>query len=66
MNNNKVFWPRGMGSRELFQNLIHQGFLKVRVDGQIISLTNGMKLDRYKTHDIDLLIDRFMIVFSKV
>ena len=47
--------------RELFQNLIHQGFLKVRVDGQIISLTNGMKLDRYKTHDIDLLIDRFRL-----
>ena len=47
--------------RELFQNLIHQGFLKVRVDGKIISLTNGMKLDRYKTHDIDLLIDRFRL-----
>ena len=42
--------------RELFQNLIHQGFLKARVDGEIINLTNGMKLDRYKTHDIDLLI----------
>ena len=38
--------------RELFQNLIHQGFLKARVDGEIINLTNGMKLDRYKTHDI--------------
>ena len=44
--------------RELFQNLIHQGFLKARVDGEIINLTVGMKLDRYKTHDIDLLIDR--------
>ena len=32
--------------RDLFQNLIHQGFLKVRVDGQIINLTNGMKIDR--------------------
>ena len=47
--------------RELFQNLIHQGFLKVRVDGQIINLTSGMKLDRYKIHDIDLVIDRFKL-----
>ncbi len=47
--------------RELFQNLIHQGFLKARVDGEIINLTVGMKLDRYKTHDIDLLIDRFKL-----
>ena len=39
--------------RELFQNLIHQGFLKARVDGQIINLTSGMKLDRYKIHDIN-------------
>ena len=47
--------------RELFQNLIHQGFLKVRVDGQIINLTSGMKIDRYKIHDIDLVIDRFKL-----
>ena len=47
--------------RELFQNLIHQGFLKVRVNGEIINLTNGMKLDRYKIHDIDLVIDRFKL-----
>ena len=48
--------------RELFQNLIHQGFLKVRVDGRIVNLTDGMKLDRYKTHDIELLIDRFKLI----
>ena len=47
--------------RELFQNFIHQGFLKARVDGQIINLTIGMKLDRYKIHDIDLVIDRFKL-----
>ena len=51
--------------RELFQNLIHQGFLKVRVDGQIINLTSGMKLDRYKTHDIELVIDRFKLFDSE-
>ncbi len=51
--------------RELFQSLIHQGFLKVRVDGQVMSLTNGMKLDRYKTHDIELVIDRFKLTESE-
>ena len=43
--------------RELFDNLSRQGFLKVRVDGEIIDISKGMKLDRYKNHDIELLID---------
>ena len=43
--------------RELFDNLSRQGFLKVRVDGNIIDISEGMKLDRYKNHDIELLID---------
>lgn len=47
--------------RELFQNLAKQGFLKVRVNGIIVELTRGMKLDRYKTHDIELVIDRLKI-----
>ncbi len=47
--------------RELFQNLARQGFLKVRVNGTIVELTKGMKLDRYKTHDIELVIDRLQI-----
>jgi len=44
--------------RDLFENLARQGFLKVRVDGVIVELSPGMKLDRYKTHDIELVIDR--------
>ena len=44
--------------RELFEQLIKQGFTKVYVDGEIINLTIGFRLDRYKTHDISLLIDR--------
>ena len=44
--------------RELFENLIKQGFIRARVDGQIVNLTPGMKVDRYKTHDIELVVDR--------
>jgi len=43
--------------RELFDNLSRQGFIKVRVDGEILNISKGMKLDRYKNHDIELLID---------
>ncbi len=44
--------------RELFDQVRRQGFLKVRVDGQIRDIQFGMQLDRYKTHDIELMIDR--------
>jgi len=47
--------------RELFDSLSKQGFSKVRVDGQVVDLTPGMKVDRYKTHDIELVIDRFTV-----
>jgi len=47
--------------RELFEGLLKQGFLRARIDGVIIELTPGMKLDRYKTHDIELVVDRFPI-----
>ncbi len=47
--------------RELFDNLSRQGFNKIRVDGKIMDLIPGMKLDRYVTHDIELLIDRLTI-----
>ena len=47
--------------RELFEQISKQGFLKVRVDGQIKDLEFGMKVDRYKTHDIEIVIDRLAI-----
>ncbi|UOX33584.1 excinuclease ABC subunit UvrA [Flavobacterium sediminilitoris] len=47
--------------RELFEQISKQGFLKVRVDGQIKDLEFGMKIDRYKTHDIEIVIDRLAI-----
>lgn len=47
--------------RELFEQIAKQGFLKVRVNGSIQDLERGMKLDRYKTHDIEIVIDRMLI-----
>ncbi len=43
--------------RELFMKLAKKGFIKVRVDNKIIDITTGMMLDRYKIHDIEVLID---------
>ncbi|WP_439152055.1 excinuclease ABC subunit UvrA [Winogradskyella sp.] len=47
--------------RELFDQIAKQGFVKVRTDGEIVDLEKGMKLDRYKTHDIEIVIDRLKI-----
>ena len=47
--------------RELFEQIAKQGFVKVRTDGEIKDLVRGMKLDRYKTHDIEIVIDRLKI-----
>ena len=47
--------------RELFEQIAKQGFLKVRVNGEIRDLEFGMKVDRYKTHDIEIVIDRMAI-----
>lgn len=47
--------------RELFEQISKQGFLKVRVDGEIRDLESGMKVDRYKTHDIEIVIDRLAV-----
>ena len=47
--------------RELFEQIAKQGFLKVRIDGQVMDIVKGMKIDRYKTHDIETVIDRLKI-----
>ncbi len=47
--------------RELFENIIHLGFIRVRVDGTIMEIKRGMKLDRYKTHDIEIVIDKVKV-----
>ncbi len=48
--------------RELFEQIAKQGFVKVRVDGEIKDIVKGMKVDRYKTHDIEIVIDRLKVV----
>ena len=47
--------------RELFTQIAKKGFLRVRVDGEIRELTYNMQVDRYKTHDIELVIDRVRV-----
>jgi len=47
--------------RELFEQIGKQGFVKVRTDGEIRDIVKGMKLDRYKNHDIEIVIDRLKI-----
>ena len=47
--------------RELFEQISKQGFLKVRIDGEIKEIEKGMRLDRYKTHDIEVVIDRLIV-----
>ncbi len=47
--------------RELFEQLRKQGYLKVRVDGEIVDLKERMQLDRYKIHEIELVIDRLKV-----
>ena len=47
--------------RELFEQISKQGFVRVRVDGEIREIEKGMRLDRYKTHDIEVVIDRLLV-----
>lgn len=47
--------------RELFESIAKQGYLKVRVDGAVKDIVKGMKVDRYKTHDIETVIDRIKV-----
>ena len=47
--------------RELFDGLRRKGYLHVRVDGEVLEIKQGMKVDRYKTHDIEAVIDRLAV-----
>ncbi len=47
--------------RELFEEIRKKGFLKVRVDGEILDLTPKMQVDRYKIHDIEVVVDRLEV-----
>lgn len=66
-NNRKVYFlaPLVKGRKghykELFEQLRRKGFLNVRVNGEIQELVSGMKLDRYKTHYIELVVDKLRV-----
>lgn len=47
--------------REMFEQVLKQGYTKVRVDGVIVDLTPGMQIDRYKIHDIEVVVDRLIV-----
>ena len=47
--------------RELFQQVAKKGYLRVRVDGEVKELTYNMQVDRYKVHDIELVVDRIRV-----
>jgi excinuclease ABC subunit A len=47
--------------RELFEEILSDGFLRVRVDGKITEITKGFQVDRYKIHNIEIVIDRIAI-----
>ncbi len=47
--------------RELFEQILKSGFTKVRVDGELMEIKKGMKLDRYKIHDIEIVVDRIVV-----
>lgn len=47
--------------RELFQDILKKGFVKVRIDGEITDIKKNMQLDRYKIHDIEIVVDRLKV-----
>lgn len=47
--------------KELFETVRKKGFLMVRVDGELREITHGMKLDRYKNHDIEVVVDKLAV-----
>ena len=51
--------------KELFEQVRKKGYLYVRVDGEIREITHGMKLDRYKNHDIEVVIDKMVVSNEK-
>lgn len=51
--------------RELFESMRRKGYLTVRVDGEVMEITRGMKVDRYKNHDIEVVIDKLSVPETK-
>ena len=51
--------------KELFEQVRKKGYLYVRVDGEVREIMHGMKLDRYKNHDIEVVIDKMVVTADK-
>lgn len=47
--------------RELFEQIVRLGFIRARVDGEVVEVSSGYRLDRYKTHDIEIVVDRIRV-----
>lgn len=47
--------------RELFEQMRRKGYLYIRIDGEITTITRGMKVDRYKNHNIEVVIDKLVV-----
>ena len=47
--------------RELFESMRRKGYLHIRIDGEVVEIRQGMKVDRYKNHDIEVVIDRLAV-----
>lgn len=47
--------------RELFDSMRRKGYLYIRVDGEVLEITRGMKVDRYKNHNIEVIIDKMKV-----
>ena len=52
--------------KELFENLHKKGYLRVRIDGEMQDLSYGLKLDRYKNHSIELVVDRMKVSAEEI
>ena len=46
---------------ELFEQIRKKGYLYVRIDGEVREITHGLKLDRYKNHDIEVVVDKLIV-----
>ncbi len=47
--------------KELFEQMMRKGYLNVRIDGELCEMSHGMKLERYKNHDIEVVIDKLLV-----
>lgn len=47
--------------KELFEQMMRKGYLNVRIDGELCEMSHGMKLERYKNHDIEVVVDKMVV-----